>query len=583
MKTADKSRRKAVFIRLLKYFLRYKFLVLLALLLMLASNVFALLGPYLTGEAINAIAAENGVDFPKVFMYCSLMAIFYVASSALSYLLSVIMIRLSQRIIYNMRKDVFNKILTLPVGYLDKVQAGDLINRISYDIDTINASLSNDILQALTGIVTITGAFIGMVMISPPLLLVFIVTVPLSVIITVKRSKSVRPLFRNRSAKLAELNGFSEEMLSGLKTITAYNRENEICREFSLKNTEAVDSYYKADYYGSLIGPSVNFVNNLATVLISTAGAIMYLFGMILIGDISSFLLYARKFSGPINEYANIMGEIQSALAAAERVFRLLDAQPEPPDKPDAVQLTQPKGDISFNHVRFGYDKDVPVIKDLSFSVKSGQTVAIVGPTGAGKTTIVNLLMRFYDTDDGEITLDGKDIRDYTRQSLRAAFTMVLQDTWLFEGTIFDNIAYGKQDATEEEVRNAARRAHIDSFIESLPLSYRTPVTDGGVNLSKGQKQLITLARAMLSTAHLLILDEATSNVDTQTEKYIHEAMTVLMHDKTCFVIAHRLSTIRNADIILVIKDGDIAEKGTHDSLMQKNGVYAEIYRAQFE
>lgn len=583
MKTADKSRRKAVFIRLLKYFLRYKFLVLLALLLMLASNVFALLGPYLTGEAINAIATENGVDFPEVFMYCALMAIFYVASSALSYLLSVIMIRLSQRIIYNMRKDVFNKILTLPVGYLDKVQAGDLINRISYDIDTINASLSNDILQALTGIVTITGAFIGMVMISPPLLLVFIVTVPLSVIITVKRSKSVRPLFRNRSAKLAELNGFSEEMLSGLKTITAYNRENEICREFSLKNTEAVDSYYKADYYGSLIGPSVNFVNNLATVLISTAGAIMYLFGMILIGDISSFLLYARKFSGPINEYANIMGEIQSALAAAERVFRLLDAQPEPPDKPDAVQLTQPKGDISFNHVRFGYDKDVPVIKDLSFSVKSGQTVAIVGPTGAGKTTIVNLLMRFYDTDDGEITLDGKDIRDYTRQSLRAAFTMVLQDTWLFEGTIFDNIAYGKQDATEEEVRNAARRAHIDSFIESLPLSYRTPVTDGGINLSKGQKQLITLARAMLSTAHLLILDEATSNVDTQTEKYIHEAMTALMHDKTCFVIAHRLSTIRNADIILVIKDGDIAEKGTHDSLMQKNGVYAEIYRAQFE
>lgn len=583
MKNADKSRRKAVFIRLLKYFLRYKFLVLLALLLMLASNVFALLGPYLTGEAINAIAAENGVDFPKVFMYCALMAIFYVASSALSYLLSVIMIRLSQRIIYNMRKDVFNKILTLPVGYLDKVQAGDLINRISYDIDTINASLSNDILQALTGIVTITGAFIGMVMISPPLLLVFIVTVPLSVIITVKRSKSVRPLFRNRSAKLAELNGFSEEMLSGLKTITAYNRENEICREFSLKNTEAVDSYYKADYYGSLIGPSVNFVNNLATVLISTAGAIMYLFGMILIGDISSFLLYARKFSGPINEYANIMGEIQSALAAAERVFRLLDAQPEPPDKPDAVQLTQPKGDISFNHVRFGYDKDVPVIKDLSFSVKSGQTVAIVGPTGAGKTTIVNLLMRFYDIDDGEITLDGKDIRDYTRQSLRAAFTMVLQDTWLFEGTIFDNIAYGKQDATEEEVRNAARRAHIDSFIESLPLSYRTPVTDGGVNLSKGQKQLITLARAMLSTAHLLILDEATSNVDTQTEKYIREAMTALMHDKTCFVIAHRLSTIRNADIILVIKDGDIAEKGTHDSLMQKNGVYAEIYRAQFE
>ncbi len=569
--------------RLAKYFMRYKFTVVFAFVLMLGSNLFALLGPYLTGKAINAIDLETGVDFQAVIFYCSLMAVFYVVSGVLSYVLSVTMIKLSQKIVKSMRKDVFDKILSLPVGYLDKMQAGDLINRISYDIDTVNSSLSNDILQAATGIVTVIGALIGMIAVSPLLLCVFVITIPLSVFITVQRSRAVRPLFRRRSGKLAQLNGYSEEMISGIKTIKAYGVENRMIAHFSEKNTDAVDAYYAADYLGSLIGPSVNFVNNLGTVLISTAGSLMYLFNMILLGDISSFLLYARKFSGPINEYANIMSEIQSALAAAERVFRLLDELPEGASDTAEEELTDPRGDVAFEHVRFGYDPEKTVIHDLSFEAKAGQTVAIVGPTGAGKTTLVNLLMRFYDPQGGRITLDGKDIREYTRSSLRAAFSMVLQDTWLFEGTVRENIAYGKVGATDEEIKEAARRANIADYIDALPGGYDARITDGGANLSKGQKQLMTITRAMLSPAHLLILDEATSNVDTRTELLIRGAMDELMKGKTCFVIAHRLSTIKNADLILVVRDGDIVERGKHEELLETGGFYSEIYNAQFE
>lgn len=576
-----KKSRKAVLIRLLKYFLRYKGSVAAALILMLGSNLFALLGPWLSGQAINAITPE-GVDMQAVIFYCALMAGFYVISSVLSYILSILMIKLSQKIVRSMRKDVFDKILSLPVGYLDKVQAGDVINRISYDIDTVNASLSNDILQAITGVVTVIGAFVGMLAVSPLLLAVFMITIPLSVFITVKRSRSVRPLFRKRSAKLAQLNGFSEEMISGIKTIKAYGKERQISKKFGERNKEAVDAYYKADYYGSLIGPSVNFVNNLGTVLISTAGSFLFLFGRIMLGDISSFLLYSRKFSGPINEYANIMGEIQSALAAAERVFRVLDEEPEKETDENATELVSPKGDVEFCNVKFGYLPQKTVIRDLSFSVKAGQTVAIVGPTGAGKTTLVNLLMRFYDPEQGEIKIDGVNISAYTRKSLRAAFSMVLQDTWLFEGTIFDNIAYGREGATKEQVRQAAYAANIGDFIESLPDKYDTVITDGGVNLSKGQKQLMTIARAMLSPAHMLILDEATSNVDTRTELLIRDAMDKLMKGKTCFVIAHRLSTIKNADLILVVRDGDIVERGTHEQLLAQKGFYNELYTAQY-
>lgn len=578
-----RKRKSAVLLRMGKYFGRHKLLVALAFFLTIASNLLALLGPYLSGCAINAIDTPDGiVDFDSVFFYCALMALFYIASAAMSYLLSVVMIKLSQKIVRQMRRDVFNKLMSLPVGFFDKLQAGDLINRISYDIDTVNASLSNDIIQISTGVITVVGSFISMLVISPVLLSVFVVTIPVSVIFTIKKSKSLQPYFRARSGKLAGLNGYAEEMLSGVKTIRAYGREKKISEQFAERNTDASDAYYNADYHSCSVGPAVNFINNLSMVLISSAGALLYMANKVAVGDIGSMIMYSRKFAGPINEFANITTEIQSAVAAAERIFNLLDKESEPEDAPDATALVDAVGDVEFKNVEFGYLEGAPVLKNLSFRAEHCQTVAIVGPTGAGKTTLVNLLMRFYDAWGGEILIDGKAISSYTRDSLRGAFTMVLQDTWLFDGTVFENIAYGRPGATLDDVRRVARAANVADYIESLPDGYCSTVEDGGFNLSKGQKQLMTIARAMLSDAKMLILDEATSNVDTRTELKIRDAMLKLMEGRTCFVIAHRLSTIVDADLILVVKDGDVVERGKHAELLAKNGFYAEIYRSQF-
>ena len=351
---------------------------------------------------------------------------------------------------------------------------------------------------------------------------------------------------------------------------------------FDAKNHEAVTAYYEADYYGSVTGPSVNFINNISLSLVSVFGAVLYLYGRITLGNISSFVLYSRKFSGPINEAANIFSEMQSALSAADRIFQLLDEAPEEPDAPDAEELTEVRGEVKMEHIRFGYDPERPVIRDLSLTAPAGSTVAIVGHTGAGKTTLINLLMRFYDPQGGRITIDGREIRHLTRSSLRQAYAMVLQDTWLFNGTVFENIAYGKPGATLEEVRAVAKAAHIDGYISRLPDGYDTVLTEDGSNISHGQKQLLTIARAMLLDAKMLILDEATSNVDTRTEQQLQAAMRELMRGKTCFIIAHRLSTIQNADLILVLEGGDIVEQGTHDELMEKGGVYAGLYRSQF-
>ena len=576
--------RKKVLIRLWGYLFQHKWMIAAALLLTFVSNLLALLGPLLSGLAIDYIGVGPGeANFPMVFWYCGLMLVFYIVSSGLSYILSMLMVKLSQKIVYQMRKDLFDKLIELPVRFFDSHQTGDIISRISYDIDTVNASLSNDLLQIATSVITVVGSLIMMLMISPTLVLVFVVTIPVSIFFTKYMTGRVRPLFRRRSAKLGELNGFVEEVISGQKTTKAYHQEETMIGRFDVKNGDAVDAYYDADYYGSMVGPSVNFINNLSLALISVFGALLYLAGSLTPGNLSSFVLYSRKFSGPINEMANIISELQSACAAAERVFRLIDEEPEAADIPGAFVLPETAGDVRMEHVRFGYDPEKIIIHDLNLHAKPGSLVAIVGPTGAGKTTIINLLMWFYDPQSGTIRMDGHDSREITRKSLRAAYTMVLQDTWLFYGTIYENIAFSRPDATREEVIEAAKAARIHRFITQLPDGYDTIISGDGMNISQGQKQMLTIARAMLSDAKMLILDEATSNVDTRTEQQIQAAMRNLMKGRTCFVIAHRLSTIQNADEILVVQQGEIVEQGNHQQLMERGGVYAGLYRSQFQ
>lgn len=566
-----------------KYIKPYRWWLALAFCLLLCSEFFVTLGPAMIGNAIDAIEEMGDTrDFTKLTNICKTMLVLYVSSACLTYGIARIMIYIGKSVSFQLRKDVQSRLLQLPVSYFDTKQAGDIISCLSYDIGVLNTSLTNDLLQVATSMITVVFSMIMMIRISPILVIVMLIMIPVMVIFARYRLKKTKPLFRARSKKLGELNGFAEETLSGIKTIIGYQKQDVMNERFVSYNDSASEFYYHADYQGSKMGPVSGFIGNVALSCIGLFGSILFVMGRISVGDLSAFVIYSRKFTGPINELANVVGEIQSAFSAANRIFTLLEELPEPLDDADAVELTEVVGQVKVENVEFSYVPNTVVLKNMNVYAKAGKTIAIVGSTGSGKSTIINLLMRFYDYQQGEITIDGIPLTKITRESLRKSFSMVLQDTWIFQGTIFENIAYAKENATIEDVKRVAKAAKINHFIEALPDGYDTVIADEGSNLSKGQKQLISIARAMLVDASMLILDEATSNIDSGTEVLVQEAMANLMKNKTCFVIAHRLSTIKNADEILVISNGVIQEQGNHQELLQQQGYYYNMYQSQF-
>lgn len=574
---------KATLRRLFEYIQSLRWFFFIAIILTVTANTLQLLGPYFTGKIIDLIKSNTPTSMDQIMSIIWLMIGMYLLSSVLMYILNALMIVVSQKIVVKMREQLFTKFMDLPAKYFDNHQIGDMISRISYDIDTINTSLSSDVVQFFGSFVTIIGALVMMVIISPVLLSVFVITLPLSILTTSFLAKKTRPLFRERSKKLGDLNGYVEETISGLKTIKAYSQQETMNTSFKAKNRSASEAYYKADYYGSVVGPSIGFINNISLALISFLGSVLYLFSSITIGNISSFILYSRRFAGPITEGSNIIAELQSTLAAAERVFKVLD-EPVETDSDEVVPAKKEiKGDVKFENVSFAYRYDTQIIQDMNINIQAGSVVAIVGPTGAGKTTMVNLLMRFYSPQSGRILIDNQDIQTIPYKDLRQYFSMVLQDTWLFYGSIYDNITYGSESSTLEQVKDVVEKVHLKQFIENQKEGYDTLISDDGVNISKGQKQLITIARAMLQNKPMVILDEATSNVDTMTEKRIQDAMLALMKGKTSFVIAHRLSTIVHADLILVVSDGKVVESGVHQDLLDKKGFYHQMFMAQFQ
>ncbi|NLU05072.1 MAG: ABC transporter ATP-binding protein [Firmicutes bacterium] len=567
--------------------------LVVVIMLSVISTLFSIVSPKIMGKATTRLfegimqkaqgVPGAGIDFEYIGRILAILAVLYVASAAFSFLQGFIMAGIAQSTVYEMRKQVQAKLNRLPLKYFDSRPHGEILSRVINDVDAVSSTLQESLVQVISAAVTLVGAFVMMLTISPWLTLVTLVTLPLTAVATWYVTRRSQGYFVGYRKVLGELNGYVEEMYAGHKVVKAFGLEDESINRFDQVNQELYEQGWKSQFLSGLLMPVIGLINNIGYVIVAVAGGLMVWKRTIEIGDIQAFINYSRRFTQPIRQTASIANVIQSTVAAAERIFEILDEEEETPDPEDAVPVpVDLKGEVRFEHVRFGYEEDKVLIEDLNFHAKPGQTIAIVGPTGAGKTTLVNLLMRFYDIDGGRITIDGIDIRDFKRSDLRRLFGMVLQDVWLFSGTIRDNIAYGRENATEEEMVRAAKAARADHFIRTLPDGYDTVLTEDASNLSQGQKQLLTIARGILADPTMMILDEATSNVDTRTEILVQEAMETLMKGRTSFVIAHRLSTIRNADLILVMDDGKIVEQGTHSELLARNGFYAELYYSQF-
>lgn len=575
---------KGTISRLWKYFGKEGRILSLILLFTVIDSSLVLSAPYLIGRAIDAMSSKNGyVNFGALKVTVITLVTAYITDGAVVFIQGWLMAGVSQRIIMNLRRTLFDKLQKLPVAFFDTHTHGEVMSRLSNDIDNVSSTISQSTVQLMSDAITIAGSLIMMIVLSPLLTAASIITIPLVFLLTRTIAKRTKVLFLQQQVELGKLNGHIEESISGIQAIKAFNHEKKAVEQFEIVNKKLCDVGLKAQIWSGFLMPLMNVISNIGFAAVAGVGGALAVKGMVTVGIIASFLSYSRQFSRPLNDIASIFNTLQSAVAGAERVFEIVDEKVEPEDTPGSIKIEDPEGNVVFDHVYFGYCTDVPILKDVSFTASQGSTIALVGPTGAGKTTIVNLLARFYDVSGGRILLDGRDIREYTRDSLRRCFGIVLQDTYLFSGTIKENIRYGRIDASDEEIEKAAVMANADRFIRRLHRGYETVLSESGSNLSQGQRQLLAIARAILADPSILILDEATSNVDTRTELRIQEAMLKLMKGRTSFVIAHRLSTIRNADIIMVIDGGRIVEKGSHEELIRENGVYHNMYYNQFK
>lgn len=582
---------KGSILKLMKYLGAYKVGIVFVVIFAVGSTIFNIVGPKILSKATNEIfdglkgkiAGTGSIDFTKIGQILLFLLGLYLISAIFSFIQGYIMTGISQKLTFNFRKEISEKINRMPMNYFESRTHGEVLSRITNDVDTLGQSLNQSITTIITSTASIIGVIVMMLSISPLMTLISLVILPISGVLMGVVMKKSQKFFRSQQEYLGHVNGQVEEVYGGHNVVKAFNRENEVVKEFNKANEVLYQSAWKSQFLSGMMHPIMNFVGNLGYVAVAVSGSILTVKGRITVGDIQAFIQYVRNLTQPIGQMAQVTNMLQSAAAAAERVFEFMEEPEEDQvvDKP--VKLDDVKGRVVFDHVTFGYKEDKTIIHDFSATVEPGQTVAIVGPTGAGKTTMVKLLMRFYDVNNGSISIDGHDIRDFNRSELREHFGMVLQDTWLFKGTIMENIRYGRLDATDEEVIEAAKAAHAHHFIQTLPGGYHMELNEEASNVSQGQKQLLTIARAILADNKVLLLDEATSSVDTRTETRIQKAMNNLMKGRTSFVIAHRLSTIRDADLILVMKDGDIKEQGNHEELLAKNGFYADLYNSQFE